>query len=102
MPPKPSKPQTQQRRPQWPILTLLFGLLAAAAGCSTQPEEQPQPVAVTCQRVPAPPAATLQPPTPEWCSPTCSDALNKEFEALRRLLMPEEPLGKHVSPSAVR
>ena len=69
------------------LAMLLPVLIALLTACAAPPQQPPPPVAVQCQRIPPMPAAARQPPTPAWCSPTCSDVLEADFRNWETLLM---------------
>jgi hypothetical protein len=82
---------------RWLLLAVLQLLVTA---CAQPPSVQPPPVEVQCQRILPAPQATRQPPTPQWCSPTCSDALERDFKTWESLLTNAAPPAAPATPSA--
>jgi hypothetical protein len=80
-------------------LSLLPALLIA---CAAPPSAPPPPAEVQCQRIQPMPQAARQPPTPEWCSPTCLHGWNREVETLRALLDSVAPPAPSASASGTR
>ena len=70
-------------------LLMLLELTLLGSGCGPKPETllPDQPAAPA---IPALPSEARQPPTPQWCSPTCSSGLTKERESWQRLMTPLE------------
>lgn len=65
-------------------LTLLL-LLALLVGCAT-PRPPLPPVVVPPPAIPPLPQAARQPPTPDWCLPTCLEGWKREVETWQRSL----------------
>ena len=60
-------------------LPLLMLLLAGCASVSST--SSPPPVVIPPAQIPRLGQAARQPPTPAWCSPTCSAGASREFDS---------------------
>lgn len=82
---------TAPSRAPGPMLLLLAMLLT---GCATPQTPPPLPA-----QAPALPPQARQPALPEWCSPTCSAALERELLSWRqRLTQPMQPASGASAP----
>lgn len=72
-----------------PALELVLLVLLTLAGCSSRP--QLSGAMVSGPRVQPLPLAARQPPTPQFCQPTCSERLSSDFETWRARLTGAAP-----------
>lgn len=60
-------------------------LALSLSACDTQPKRLPMTSAPQVQRPPLP-AEAMQPPDPDWCQPSCLEALRSELRDLANAL----------------
>lgn len=72
-------------------LLALLSCALSTLGCSTvSPALPPTPIAAAA--LPPLPPEARQPPAPDWCSPTCTEALTQRRQnSLRSLTLPGVP-----------
>lgn len=87
-------------RPPALVPMLLLPLLLVA-GCAS-PRLPLPPAVVAPPRIPPLPQEARQPPTPAWCSPTCSDGWRREAETWQSLLTRAAGPGQPASTPGTR